>query len=63
MIQELATDSGAGAWAIGSLLFFITVYLVIAVRLYRARPEDLAAQARLVLDDGDEKAGADHGGV
>lgn len=57
MLQELATDSGASAWAIGSLLFFIAVYTFVVVRTWRARPEDLAARARMALDDGegDEK--------
>ncbi|MFA5910818.1 MAG: hypothetical protein WC815_18715 [Vicinamibacterales bacterium] len=55
MLQELASGSGATGWAIGSLLFFIAAYILIVVRLYQARPEDLAAHARMALDD-DEKA-------
>jgi len=54
MLQELTAGTGAANWAIGSLLFFITVYAVVVVRLVRARPEDLAARARMALDD--EKA-------
>lgn len=53
MLQELATGSNASAWAIGSLLFFIAVYAFVAVRTWRARPEDLAARARMALDDGE----------
>ncbi|MGE0866869.1 MAG: hypothetical protein AB7P34_23435 [Vicinamibacterales bacterium] len=54
MLQELTAGTGAANWAIGSLLFFIAVYAVVVVRLVRARPEDLAARARMALDD--EKA-------
>jgi cbb3-type cytochrome oxidase subunit 3 len=53
MLQELATGSNASAWAIGSLLFFIAVYAFVVVRTWRARPEDLAARARMALDDGE----------
>ena len=53
MLQELAAGTGASAWAIASMLFFIAVYVVVAVRVFRARPEDLDARARLALDDGD----------
>ncbi|MDP2319032.1 MAG: hypothetical protein Q8O42_06815 [Acidobacteriota bacterium] len=55
MLQELATGSDASAWAIGSLLFFIAVYAFVAVRTWRARPEDLAARARMALDEGEDK--------
>lgn len=51
MLQELGASTGAAVWATASLLFFIAVYLVVAVRAFRARPEDLDARARLVLDD------------
>lgn len=55
MLQELATGT-TGIWAAGSLLFFIAVYIFVAVRVVRARPEDLEARARLALDDGSEEA-------
>ena len=51
MLQELAAGSGATAWAIGSLLFFVTVYVLVMVRLFRTSREELNAQARLALDD------------
>ena len=57
MLQELAARTGASAWAIGSMLFFLAIYLIVAVRVFRARPEDLEAQARLVLE-GDDGSGA-----
>ena len=50
MLQELAAQTGAGAWAIASMLFFVGVWLVIAVRVVLARPEDMDAQARLALE-------------
>jgi len=56
MLQELATRTGATAWAIASMLFFLGVYVVVAVRAFRARPEDLAAHARLALEP-DEASG------
>lgn len=54
MLQELTAQTGAGMWATASLLFFIAVYAFVAIRVCRARPEDLDAQARLALDDGPE---------
>ena len=56
MLQELATDTSAGAWAIGSMVFFLVVYVVVMVRLFRTRSEELEARARLVLDEGNDKA-------
>ena len=50
MLQELAAGSGAAVWAIASLIFFLVVWLVIAARVFRARPEDLDARARLALE-------------
>lgn len=54
MLQELTASSGAGAWAVGSMLFFIVVYVVVAVRAFRSPSGELDARARLPLDD-DEK--------
>ena len=54
MLQELATNSsGATAWAIVSMLFFLAVWVLIFVRVVRARPDELEARARLALE-GDE---------
>ncbi|MGD9903923.1 MAG: hypothetical protein AB7U83_10665 [Vicinamibacterales bacterium] len=50
MLQDLATGLST-VLATASLLFFIAVYAVVVVRIVRARPEDLEAQARLALDD------------
>jgi hypothetical protein len=51
MLQELGSGTGAGLWAIASMLFFLAVYLFVAVRVWRSRPEDMDARARLALDD------------
>ena len=54
MLQELAARTGASAWVVASMLFFIACWAGIAVWLVRARREDLEAHARLPLDDADE---------
>ena len=54
MLQELAARTRATGWAIASMLFFIGFYVVITVRVFRARPEDLEARARLALEGDDE---------
>ena len=46
-------------WATASMLFFIAVYVVVAVRAFRAPAEDLDARARLALDPPSPEASAD----
>jgi len=59
MLQELAARTGASAWVIGSMLLFLGVWLVIAVRVLVARSDDMDARARLALEgDGDRGIGA-----
>jgi hypothetical protein len=53
MLQELAARTGAAAWAIGSMLFFLVASIVVAVWLVRARPEEMEARARLALEGDD----------
>lgn len=53
MLQELAARTGATAWAVASMLFFLAVWVFIAVRTVRARREDLDALARLPLEGDD----------
>ena len=53
MLQDLAAQTGAAAWAIASMLFFLAIWLLIVVRVMRARPEDMDTKARLALE-GDE---------
>ena len=55
MLQELADETHASVWVVGSLLFFIAVYLVVAIGAFRSRAGDLDKRARLALDDGDRK--------
>jgi low affinity Fe/Cu permease len=58
MLQDLATQTGAGVWAIGSLIFFAVAWLGIAVWVFRTPPEDFEARARLALE-GDADDGQD----
>jgi hypothetical protein len=59
VLQELTAQSGAQAWAIASMVFFMAVFAVIAVRAWRARPEVVARCAHLPLvDDGMQSAAA-----
>ena len=56
MLEELAKETGASVWAIASMLFFLGAWSVMAVRVWRARPEELAACARMPLANDDENA-------
>ena len=56
MLQELAAGTGAAAWAVASMLFFLAVWIWIAVRVVRARSEDMEACARLALEGDDAVA-------
>ena len=51
MLQELTASSGASIWAVSSMLFFIAVYVVVAVRAFRSSSADLDARAQMPLDD------------
>jgi hypothetical protein len=54
VLQELGAQSGAAPWAIGSMLFFLAVWLAVVVWVVRRRPEDMEAQSRLPFE-GDER--------
>lgn len=58
MLQELADRTGATTWAIASMLFFLSVWIFVAVRVFRSRPEEMDALARLPLE-GDGEAPAE----
>ncbi len=58
MLQELAARTGATTWAIASMLFFLSVWIFVAVRVFRFRPEEMDARARLALE-GDGEAPAE----
>lgn len=51
MIQQLATDTGAHAWAIASMLFFIAVFALVVVRVVRTPKSEHQQNARLPLED------------
>ena len=58
MLQDLAARSGTAAWAIGSMLFFLAVFVAVVVWVVLRRPEEMDARARMPLegDDGDDDA-------
>ena len=58
MLQELAAQTGATAWAIASMLFFLGLWLAIALATWRARPEAMSERARLPLDGEADPAAA-----
>jgi hypothetical protein len=55
VLQELASRTGATTWAIASMLFFLCFWIFVAVRVFRSRPEEMDALARLPLE-GDGEA-------
>ena len=57
MLQELAARSAASAWAIGSMLFFLAVFVALVVWVVLKRPEEMERHARLPLDDGNQDSG------
>ena len=57
MLQELAGGTGAPGWAIASMLFFLGLWLAIALATWRARPEAMDERARLPLDSEADPAG------
>ncbi|MBP1635761.1 MAG: hypothetical protein H6Q10_2335 [Acidobacteria bacterium] len=57
MLQELAARTGAAAWAIGSMLFFLAVFVAVVAWVALRRPEEMEARARMPLDgDGEAQA-------
>jgi hypothetical protein len=50
VLQELVAQTGASAWAIGSMLFFLAAWAAVVVWVVGQRPEELEAQARLPLE-------------
>ncbi|MFN7917313.1 MAG: hypothetical protein U0Q55_18355 [Vicinamibacterales bacterium] len=49
LVTELSTTL-----SVGSLLFFVAVYLVVSIRAFRHGVDDLDARARMALNDGTE---------
>jgi len=54
MLQELTATTGAAAWAIASMLFFLAAWLGVMVWVLRARPEAMDRMARMALDGGND---------
>jgi len=50
MLQELGASTDASSWAVASMLFFIAVYLVATVQVFRKRADEMDARARMALD-------------
>jgi hypothetical protein len=50
VLQELVAETGAGVWAIASMVFFGIVWLAVAVWVFRTRPEEFESRARLALE-------------
>jgi len=53
MLQELASQTGAAAWAIGSMLFFLAVFVAVVAWVVLKRPEEMEARARMPLEGED----------
>jgi hypothetical protein len=51
MLQELATQTAAQPWAIGSLIFFCAAFLVVATLVITAKRDACDRAARLPLED------------
>ena len=51
MLQQLAQQTGTEVWTIASMLFFMSVFTLIVVRLQRTPWQTLRAQAQLPLDE------------
>ena len=54
MLQELAAKTGAAAWAIGSMVFFLAAWVAVVIWLFRKKPEELEALSRLPLESDGE---------
>lgn len=52
MLEDLATNLST-TLAVASLLFFVGVYLIVSVGVFRKGADELDARARMALDDTD----------
>lgn len=50
MLQDLATNLST-TLAVASLLFFIAVYIIVTIGVFRTGADELDARARMALDD------------
>ena len=51
MFQELAQQTSAQTWVIGSMLFFMGVFALVAIKVFRTPAAEHQAHAQLPLDD------------
>ena len=51
MLQQLATETGAQPWVIASMIFFLSVFLIAAFRVWRTSAADAEGFARLPLGE------------
>jgi hypothetical protein len=51
MLQQLAHETGAQPWVIGSMLLFVTVFALVVIRVFRTPSAEHRAHAALPLDD------------
>ena len=51
MLQDLATNLST-TLAVASLLFFVAVYIVVTIGVFRTGADELDARAQIALDDG-----------
>ncbi len=58
MLQELAARSGTAAWAIGSMLFFLAVFVAVVAWVITRRREEMDARARMPLEEGIREPGS-----
>jgi hypothetical protein len=56
VLEELARETGAGVWAVASMLFFLGVWVAVALKVWRTPPERFAEVAALPLADDDSNA-------
>jgi hypothetical protein len=61
VIRELATSTDAQTWVIASMLFFVVVFTVIAVRVLTRPRSHYDRQAHLPLDDSEGGDEVSHG--
>ena len=56
MLQDLATSLST-TLAVASLLFFIAVYIIVSIGVFRTGAGELDMRARMALDDGPDTPG------
>lgn len=55
MLREFIAHTASTAWAVASMLFFFAIWAGIAWWVFRSRPEQFEARARLVFEGDDSR--------